>query len=115
MDEVRQNRLCVVIEQLGWRAFIERYDRPGMLFYLDPPYWGGENDDGKHVFSRSDYAEMADVLGRIKGCFILSLNAVPGVFETFSKFQIDEVDCTYSVSAGASKAVKEVIIIAGGA
>jgi DNA adenine methylase len=52
------------------------------------------------------------VLGGLKGCFILSLNAVPGVFETFSKFRIDEVDCTYSVAAGASKAVKEVIISA---
>lgn len=100
----------VVIEQLGWRAFIERYDRPGMLFYLDPPYWGGEADYGPGVFSRADYAEMADVLGRIKGRFVLSLNAVQGVFETFSRFEIEEVDCTYSVAAAGSKPVKEVII-----
>lgn len=110
LEDIHERLAGVVIEQLGWRSFIERYDRPGMLFYLDPPYWGGENDYGKNVFSRGDYAEMAEVLGSLKGCFILSLNAVPGVFETFSRFRIDEVDCTYSVAAGASKAVKEVII-----
>ncbi len=87
----------VVIENLGWRAFIERYDRPTTLFYLDPPYWGCEDDYGKAVFSREDFAEMADVLSRIRGRFILSLNAVPGVFETFSKFEIEEVDCSYSI------------------
>lgn len=110
LEDIHERLAGVVIEQLGWRSFIERYDRPGMLFYLDPPYWGGENDYGPGVFSRADYAEMAEVLGRIKGRFILSLNAVQSVFETFSVFRIEEVDCTYSVAAGRSKAVKEVII-----
>lgn len=100
----------VVIEQLPWADFIRRYDRPGMLFYLDPPYWGGENDYGKGVFGRNDYAAMAEVLAGIKGRFIVSLNAVPAIFETFSKFHIEEVDCTYSVSSQGSKTVKEVII-----
>ncbi|MGV1861481.1 hypothetical protein [Rhizobium rhizogenes] len=53
---------------------------------------------------------MADVLGRLKGRFILSLKAVQGVFETFAKFRIEEVDCSYSVQVqGRSKYVKEVI------
>ncbi|AHG46211.1 hypothetical protein RLEG12_24475 [Rhizobium leguminosarum bv. trifolii CB782] len=66
---------------------------------------------GHAVFSRDDFAELADVLGRIRGRFILSLNAVREVFETFSKFNIEEVDCTYSVAGGGhSKKVMEVII-----
>jgi DNA adenine methylase len=57
------------------------------------------------------HERMAEVLGVIRGRFILSLNAVRGVFETFSKFQIEEVDCVYSVGGnGHSKSVKEVII-----
>ena len=47
---------------------------------------------------------------RIKGRFLMSLNAVAGVYETFAAFHIDEVDCTYSVSNKSSKAVGEVII-----
>ncbi|KAB1087672.1 DNA adenine methylase [Neorhizobium galegae] len=111
LEEIHERMAGVVIENLPWRAFIERYDRPATLFYLDPPYWGSEDDYGKAVFGRADFAEMADVLGRLKGRFILSLNAVEGVFETFSKFEIEEVDCTYSVAGGGhGKAVKEVII-----
>lgn len=112
LEDIHERMAGVIIENLPWRTFIERYDRPGMLFYLDPPYWGSEDDYGKEVFSRSEYAEMADVLGRLKGRFILSLNAVQGVYEAFSGFSIEEVECTYSVAGGGhSKEVKEVIIM----
>ncbi|WP_320202479.1 DNA adenine methylase [Agrobacterium rosae] len=111
LEAIHERMAGVVIEQLQWRKFIERYDRPGMLFYLDPPYWGNERDYGDGVFGRADFAEMAEVLSGLKGRFILSLNAVQGVFETFSAFQIEEVDCTYSIAGGNnSKAVQEVII-----
>lgn len=29
---------------------IKRYDSAGALFYLDPPYFGGEDDYGKGLF-----------------------------------------------------------------
>ena len=111
LEAIHERMAGVVIEQLPWRRFIERYDRPGMLFYLDPPYFGNEADYGSGVFNREEFTEMADVLGQLKGRFILSLNAVQGVFETFKDFRIEEVDCTYSIQgAGNSKSVKEVII-----
>ncbi len=90
--------------------FIDRYDRPGTLFYLDPPYWGSEDDYGKALFSRDEFGRMAERLARLQGTFILSLNAAQGVFETFAGFEIETVDCTYSVAGGKGKAVKEVII-----
>ena len=42
----------VVIEHLDWSEFLERYDRRGTLFYLDPPYWGSEDDYGTGLFGR---------------------------------------------------------------
>ena len=81
-----------------------------MLFYLNPPYWGNENDYGRNIFSRNDFKVLAETLARIKGRFLMSLNAVADVYETFAAFHIDEVDCTYSVSNKSSKAVKEVLI-----
>lgn len=53
---------------------------------------------------------MAEDLSGSQGTFILSLNAVQGVYETFSRFDIKEVDCTYSISEGNVKGVKEVIV-----
>ncbi len=111
LEEIHERMAGVVIESLPWRSFIERYDRPGTLFYLDPPYWGSEDDYGREVFGRGNFAEMAEVLARLKGRFILSLNAVEGVYQTFSRFSVEEVDCTYSVAGGGhSQKVKEVLI-----
>ncbi len=111
LEDIHERLAGVVIECLPWRTFIERYDRPGMLFYLDPPYYGNEDDYGANTFSRDEFAEMADVLKGIRGTFIVSLNAVQGVFEAFRGFSIEEVDCTYSIAGrGQSKAVKEVLI-----
>ena len=111
LEAIHERLAGVVIENLAWLQFVQRYDRPGMLFYLDPPYWGNEQDYGKGVFATEDFSVMAASLRELRGRFILSLNAHRDVFKTFEGFQIDEVDCTYSVAGGGdSKAVKEVII-----
>ncbi len=38
LAEIHERIEPVVIEQLPYGDFIRRYDRDGMLFYLDPPY-----------------------------------------------------------------------------
>lgn len=113
LEEIHERMAGVTIEQLPWKEFIRRYDREGMLFYLDPPYWGNEGDYGKSVFGREQFEEMSAGLGALKGTFILSLNAVQGVYATFSRFRIEEVECSYSVS-GRPKKVREVIISPAG-
>ncbi len=88
----------VVIECLDWSDFIPRYDAEGTLFYLDPPYWGCEDDYGKAMFDRADFARLAELLGGIKGRFILSLNDLPEVRDTFARFDLTEVRTTYTIS-----------------
>lgn len=111
LEDIHERLSGVVIECLPWHSFIERYDRPGMLFYLDPPYWGNEKDYGADAFGREQFADMAAALKRLRGTFILSLNAVQGVYDTFKDFSIEELDCTYSVAGkGRNGSVKEVLI-----
>jgi len=111
LEDIHERLAGVVIECLPWRAFMERYDRPGMLFYLDPPYYGNEHDYGVGAFGRGEFAEMAGMLKGLQGAFIVSLNAVQGIFETFRDFTIEEVDCTYTIAGkGRGKQVREVII-----
>lgn len=100
----------VTIERLGYAAVIERYDDPRTLFYLDPPYWDCEDDYGTGVFERADFERLADQLAGIRGRFILSINATDGARAVFSRFQIEEVATTYTVSAGGGKRVTELII-----
>ena len=111
MLEALHERLSgVVIECLPWADFIHRYDRPGTLFYCDPPYWGCENDYGRGIFSRDDFTALAETLRNIKGRFVLSINDVPEIRELFAWAQIEEVATTYTISKSAAKRAPELII-----
>lgn len=99
LEELHSRLAGVVIECLDWSDFIPRYDSRDTLFYVDPPYWGCEDDYGKAMFARADFQRLADMLGRIRGQFILSLNDVPEVRDIFTGFAIEEVKTTYTISA----------------
>ncbi len=104
----------VHVECMPWEEFIRRYDRPFTLFYIDPPYWGHESDYGKGLFSRDEFARMAEILRGLKGRFILSLNDRPEVRETFQGFAFEEVTTSYSANAkSAKRRVGEVLISSG--
>lgn len=110
--EALHSRLSgVTVMCLDFAEFIRRVDSPATLFYLDPPYWGCEGDYGKQLFSRDRFEELAGVLDRLKGRFILSLNDVSGVRETFKNFRFQEVKTTYTIGAkGAQPERAEVLI-----
>lgn len=109
LDDIHDRLAGVTIENLDWAAFIDRYDRPDTLFYLDPPYWGSEGDYGKALFGREQFEPMAARLGRLKGRFILSINDVPEIRALFGKFEMEPVELLYGVQSGARPA-KELII-----
>lgn len=97
IDALHDRLARVCIEQLDWREFLTRYDRPGALFYLDPPYFGCEHYYGRGLFQRSDFADMAEILGSLKGRFLLSLNDRPEVRDMFRRFEIHAFQCRYNV------------------
>ncbi|HEX8556218.1 MAG TPA: DNA adenine methylase, partial [Sphingomonas sp.] len=110
LADLHERLAGVTIERLDFGDFIRRYDRPGMLFYLDPPYWGCERDYGQDVFGRADFERLADQLGGIAGRFILSINDTPGVREVFGRFHLVEVETTYTLSRGNSRKAGELIV-----
>ena len=99
----------VWIECLPYVAFIRRLDRPGALFYLDPPYAGCEDDYGEGVFSEADFATLNDLLGSIEGRFILSINDTPMIRDVFGRFAQQPVELNYRVSGKVTPA-RELII-----
>ncbi|WP_047996309.1 DNA adenine methylase [Puniceibacterium sp. IMCC21224] len=107
LEDLHSRLSGVVIECLDYAAFITRYDKPGTLFYLDPPYFGSETDYGKEMFSRADFAALADQLAGINGRFILSINDTPEIRTTFAGFTMAELLTTYTVgraSRGSDRA-----------
>jgi DNA adenine methylase len=113
LADIHERLAGVVIEQLPYDAFLDRYDRPGMLFYLDPPYHGCEDDYGAGVFGPDDFERLAARLARARGKFILSINDTAEIRECFSGFVIRAVETTWSIStasSGGAKRVGELII-----
>lgn len=110
LDAAHTRLQAVVFECLDWSDVIARYDGAETLFYLDPPYFGGETDYGPGLFQRSDFARMSDMLAGIEGAFILSLNDRPEVRDIFGGFHMDEVALTYSIAKSGSTEARELII-----
>jgi DNA adenine methylase len=113
--EAAHERLAGVwIDCLPWAEFIRRWDRPGTLFYLDPPYWGTEGYYGKGLFARDDFERIAAALRGLQGRFILSINDVPEIREIFSWASIEPVSLSYQAGGGGNaKLARELIITSG--
>jgi DNA adenine methylase len=111
IEAVHERLSSVVIERLPWADFVVRYDRPGTLFYLDPPYFGCERDYGDGLFDRDQFSEIAGRLRNIQGRFVMSINDRPEVRDLFSGFDFEEVGVTYTVGGGGNaQSAKELII-----
>ena len=109
--EAAHNRLNrTIIENMDYSKIITRYDGPDTLFYLDPPYYGGENDYGKGLFERDDYQRIANILKQIKGKYILSINDKPEIRELFQNSNIREVTVGYSASVTSRIKASELLI-----
>ncbi|MBJ3783405.1 DNA adenine methylase [Devosia sediminis] len=111
LDDIHHRLTGVTIENLPWQAFLQRYDRPETLFYLDPPYWGSEADYGAGMFGREEFKQMAKALAELRGRFILSINDRPEIRALFSDFNLEPVELTYTIAGGPNaKSAKELII-----
>lgn len=111
LERIHDRLAGVVIEHLDWADFIPRYARPGTLFYLDPPYFGSEDDYGDGVFAREDFQRLADALEAAEGMLLLSINDAPAVRAAFAWAEVEEVETRYSIAGGAKgQVVKELLI-----
>jgi DNA adenine methylase len=112
LAEIHERLAGVVIEQLPYSDLIRRYDGREVLFYLDPPYVGCEDDYGGG-FAPGDFAQLADQLSGISGRFVLSINDTPLAREVFGRFALEEVQTTYTISTatvGSGKRAGELIV-----
>jgi len=108
LSEIHIRLAHVTIENLPWQEFIQRYDRPEVFFYLDPPYHKAPYY--KHNMVLEDYQEMAEILAGVKGKFILSINDHPDMCETFERFSVRPVRLKYSASQKSWTEGKELLV-----
>lgn len=100
----------VFIENRPYGQVIKQADRDTTFFYLDPPYWDCENVYGKGIFSKADFTALRDQLAGVKGKWLVSINDVPEIRALFEGFNIKQVPTKYSLAAGKTQAVVELLI-----
>ncbi|WP_223160975.1 hypothetical protein [Salinicola aestuarinus] len=87
---------------------MQRYDRAQTHFYLDPPYWQAE---GYGVPLRiEEYEQISEVIGKLKGKAIISLNDHPDIRQVFAGYHIETTDIRYTVGGGKGQDAREVLI-----
>ena len=84
----------VYIENKAFRDVIRRYDRRHTFFYIDPPYYGMKVY--RFNFEQGDFGRLVEVLGGLKGKFLMSLNDHKEVRRIFKGFRIQAVPTKYS-------------------
>ena len=104
----------VLIENLDWAACLDRYDRPGTVMYLDPPY----PDNGcNYVHNMRDWEAHERLAARLQdtACqWILSLYDTPRIRELYADHPIMAVQSASGMKAqktGSARVVNREVLI----
>ena len=87
----------VVIENLDFEHLIKTYDRPGALFYLDPPYYKAEKYY-QDKFTTEDHIRLKKILENIQGKFILSYNDCQEIRDLYKEYTIINIDRNHNLA-----------------
>ena len=110
LAEVQERLKNVVIENKDFESLIKVYDKPGALFYLDPPYHGTEKYYDNQ-FSEEDHMRLKAALDDLKGRFILSYNDDDFIRELYKGYHIEEISRNLGITnKEEAKSFDELII-----
>ncbi|GHU94083.1 hypothetical protein FACS1894208_04570 [Clostridia bacterium] len=111
LPEIERRLAHVVIENRDFESILKAYDKSGSLFYLDPPYYAAERHYDA-TFTVDDHRRLRDLLGRIKGKFVLSYNDcafVRGLYDDFGIYSVERSN-NLANKVGGGNVYGEVII-----
>lgn len=91
IDAIHKRLDKVMIDNLDFEALINQYDYKDAFFYCDPPYTLGYQyyKTSKKEF---DHERLREILGNIKGRFLLSYDDSPKIRELYKGFEMVEVE-----------------------
>ena len=96
-----------IILNKDYKYVIKKYDSINTLFYLDPPYENSKNIYKDHFI---DYVELYNLLKKIKGKFILSINYNKEFITLFKGFKHKIVTTKYTNFQGGTGPIKKELI-----
>lgn len=110
LNDIKERLRNTYVENKSFEDIIKRYDRAHTFFFCDPPYY--ETCGYGNSFGKDEHLILRDVLSKIQGKFLLTINDHPKVREWYKDFNIEEVKVGYSISReqAARKEYGELII-----
>lgn len=100
----------VIIENKDFSDIIRIYDYKDNFFYIDPPYFKGSN-----LYERTpkfDHLRLAEILPKIKGRWLLSIDDRKEAYDLFGGFKIKAVQRQKGIDniSGKNRIFKELLI-----
>jgi len=108
MKLAREKLDSVVIENRSYEEIIEKYDKDGTFFYLDPPYYVTlkETHYYEKIFTEWQHNDLAYRLTKCKSPWILSYDDLPEVVQLYKDFFIQRTEVKYSINNSDRKVRK---------
>lgn len=104
----------VIIENLDWRACLERYDKPNVIMYIDPPY----PDNGANYYHNmrdwEEHHELAERLHKTECKWILSSYDIPEVRALYPENYVVSVQMASGMKAkknGSERVINKEVLI----
>ena len=88
INEYKERLENTKIFSSDYKNIIKKFDATDTFFFLDPPY---EKSEGLYKNAVIDYEEMNDLLSKIKGKFLLTINSSSVIKNIFKNFNMKEI------------------------
>ena len=91
LGEYKEKLKGVKYENKDYEAVVKKYDSPDTFFFIDPPYENTAKEFGYAQSSEFDFERLKDVLSKIKGDFLLTINDSKRIRNLFKGFHIKPI------------------------
>jgi DNA adenine methylase len=108
---IHERLKTVIIERLDWKEMFERYDRLGVVMYLDPPYPDNNCNYRHNMRSIEEHQELVDRMKQAKCRILLTNFDKPEVRAIYKDFYITEVEFASGMVSGDGSRVNREIIV----
>jgi DNA adenine methylase len=92
----------IILENLNFVDFLEKYYKENSSIYLDPPYYLKGSELYQHGFDTEMHSKLLETL-KTKRNWLLSYDDCPEIRELYKCFCIDSVDVNYSINGSFKK------------
>lgn len=114
IEPIHQRLSTVIIENLDWQECIQKYDREGVVMYIDPPYPQNGVNYAHNMRDWENHYALASILTSTKAKWILSSYDNSKIRELFHEYPMMPVTSTSGMKKAKNSServiVKEVLI-----